>query len=211
MTTHKKLVSMAELARILGVSQAYVSKMSKSKFAEAMDGKRIDLDHSSVELFILKRSMKDPDKVTLDARLPSNKIKDEILAGTIKAPDDIELANFGSMTLDKILKIYGTVTRFKDLLSATKLIEDIIEKRIKNAKSSGDLISRHHVDTFMIGAYETLYIRLLQDSPRTISASVLAAWESGEKPEQVEIMIKDLLSTQLKSVQKEVTKAQNSA
>ena len=96
-------------------------------------------------------------------------LKDQIIDGSIQAPDDEELATFADMKLRDILKRYGTMTQFKDLLSATKLIEDIVEKRIKNAKASGDLISREHVHTFIFGAIEVMNIRLIQDAPLIIT------------------------------------------
>lgn len=234
MTTKQKLVSKAEFSRIVGVSQAMVSKMSKSNLAKAMVGTRINMAHTSVKKYITthrakirkdaKREAAGSEQAEMDTqpiqkkgangkhqKSGRTKIKDQIIEGSVTAPDDEELAKFGDMKLKDILRHHGTMTQFKDLLSATKLIEDIIEKRIKNAKISGDLISREHVHTFIFGAIEVMTIRLIQDAPRTISAQVIAAWESGETAEQVEVIIRNLISSQIKSMKKEVTKGMKSA
>lgn len=234
MATKQKLVTKAEFSRIVGINQGYLTRLTKTDFANAMVGPRIDMAHTSVKSYITKRRAKERKAAQREAARSEQddsiaqpvqkkrgtgsqqksgrvKIKDQIIEGSATAPDDQELAKFGDMKLKDILRHHGTMTQFKDLLSATKLIEDIIEKRIKNAKISGDLISREHVHTFIFGAIEVMNIRLLQDAPRTIAARVISAWESGETSEQVEVIICDLISSQLQSMKKEVTKGMKSA
>jgi hypothetical protein len=145
------------------------------------------------------------------ARAKGRKASPLISDGFMQPPDDEELGKFGNMKLSTILKKYGTMTQFKDLLSASKTIEDIHAKRIANAKASGDLISRTLVNTHVFGAMEALLVRLIQDSPRTIVARVVAAHESGETIEECEIIVRDLQSTQIKGMKKEVTKGLKSA
>ena len=239
--TGQKLISKADFSRQYSISQSMVTKLSKGSLLKAMVGKRIDIAHPTVELYLAKKLKRKQTAETKAAKsiddlqaaaeaapasqltvLPTatapkvrrgrpKAVKDVISDGFMQPPDDDELGQFAEMKLKTLLKRYGTLGQFKDLLSATKLIEEILAKRISNAKASGDLISREHVHAHVFGAIESILIRLIQDSPRTIAARVIIALESGDTPEDVEVIIRDLLSSQIRGMKKEVTKGLQSA
>lgn len=240
--TEQKLISKADFGREVGVVSGMVSKLVANKLANAMVGKRIDMAHPCVELYLAERKRRlerakekteVEDKkdiyelqraaaaappaqiVSLPPATPPKKRtgrqKNLVTDGFMQPPDDDELGGFGDMKLKTILKRYGTMTQFKDLLASSNTIETIVAKRIANAKSSGDLISREHVHTFVFGAIEAVLIRLIQDAPRSIVARVASALESGETIEECEVIVRSIQSSQIKGMKKEVTKGLKSA
>ncbi len=234
----QQLISKAEFSRKYGISAAMAGKLTKKKLLKAMCGNRIDINHASVTLYLAERRKREleaadeevnaakrvekvakPTKKTIlptakEPKQPRGRPKRKTHAideGFLQPPEDDELKEFNDMPLKEILRRYGTMTQFKDLLTSTKVIEDIHAKRIANAKASGDLISRELVHTYVFGAIEAILIRLIQDSPRTITARLFNAFESGQTVEEGEVIVRNLQSSQIKGMKKEVEKGLKSA
>lgn len=226
--TGQDLVSKAEFSRRVGISDSMVSKLTQVQLRHAVVGKKIDVNHPHVAVYLAEhhqRELKAADlsvvkakatkkaarTPTRDIRTPLKSSKPAPIKSILQPPDNEQLAQFNDMKLSVVLKRYGTLSQFKDLLTSTKLIEEIVAKRIANAKASGDLISREHVHAHVFGAMEVILVRLIQDSPRTITARLWAAFESGETIEDCEIIVRDLQSSQIRGMKKEVTKGLESA
>lgn len=120
-------------------------------------------------------------------------------------PDDIE--KFADMTLRELIERFGSDTAFSDWLKATKSIEDINEKRLKNAKTRGELVSRDLVEHGVVGPINTAHIKLLTDGSKTMSIRVSALINSGEPPEVIEEYIKKQIRSFIRPVKDKIIRA----
>jgi len=113
-------------------------------------------------------------------------------------PDDIR--EFANYTLKQIIKDYGSDVRFLDWLNATKKIEDIHEKRLRNAKVEGEVIPRSFVASSVYGLVEQVNLRLLHDAPKTLAVRSMELTNAGEPIEHVEDICREIISSQIKNL-----------
>lgn len=99
-----------------------------------------------------------------------------------------------------VVEQFGTAPLFLDWLKAAKVIEEVAERRIKVAVARGDLIDRDTVRVHVMPAIDDAMQRLLTDSPRTIAARVTELVEAGAEVSEVERVIRDLISTQIRAM-----------
>lgn len=125
-------------------------------------------------------------------------ISDE--AAQLKHDEKKDIEAYLGMTLHDITSTFGSDVEFVEWLRSAKLIEDIKEKRIRNQTSLGNFIPREYVKNHIFAMLETTHVRLLNDSPRTIAARVLDAHAAGQTREDIETLIGDLISVQLKGI-----------
>ncbi len=114
----------------------------------------------------------------------------------IDIPDDIQA--FADMTLRELVDKFGTSTRFKDWLESTKKIEDINEKRIKNAEKEGKLVSRKLMKEGVIEPIETAHLKMLTDGSKTIARRCHAMASAGRSVEDLEAFTVDQISSFIK-------------
>lgn len=120
-------------------------------------------------------------------------------------PKNIEA--FVDMTLRDIISKFGTDVRFCDWLNATKAIEDINAKRLKNAETKGDLVSRKLVRDAVIAPIDTCHRRLLSDGARSLSIRVPAMHDAGEDAKKIEKYIHDQIGSFIRPMKNKVSKA----
>lgn len=114
--------------------------------------------------------------------------------------EDIEVEPLLAMSLREIVNQFGSGAQFKDYTAARKTLEEIRMRKLKNQQTEGLLIPRGLVSKIIFSAIENSHLRLLQDSPRTITARVVALIKSGGTSEECELLVRGLISTQLKGV-----------
>jgi hypothetical protein len=117
-----------------------------------------------------------------------------------------EIEEFADMTLREIIRLFGSEYAFVDWLKASKLIEEVEEKRIKNAESKGKLVSRDLIKKGIIEPIDTCHINLLTDGARTMSIRVPALHESGKTPSEIEEWITEKMTTFIRPVKDKVKK-----
>lgn len=122
-----------------------------------------------------------------------------------EVPENIEA--FADMTLREVIEKFGTDVRFVDWLKATKAIEDIHEKRIKNASAAGELISRQLVRAMVFDPINAAHLRLMKDGAKSIAAGVVSKHASGMEPAQIEVYVSDLLGSFIAPVKRKITQA----
>lgn len=110
-----------------------------------------------------------------------------------EVPDDISA--FADMTLRELIRRFGTDVRFVDWLKAVKAIEDIHEKRLKNAATQGTLIARRVVEEGLIDTINTTHKKLLTDGAKSIAARVKSAAQLGETDTQLEDIVVEQISS----------------
>jgi hypothetical protein len=128
----------------------------------------------------------------------AQEVSDE--AAQLKQDEKKDIEAYLGMTLHDIISTFGSDVEFVEWLKSAKLIEDVKEKRIRNQTSLGNFIPREYVKNHIFAMLETTYVRLLTDSPRTIAARVLDAHTAGQTREDIETLIGDLISVQLKGI-----------
>lgn len=131
---------------------------------------------------------------------PAPTAEDELF----EIPEDIQA--FADMTLRQLVEKFGTATRFLDWLNATKRIEDINEKRLKNAQTRGELVSRQLVKVGILDPVDTAHRKLLTDGAKTIARRVTAKNAAGDSLESVEEFVVDQLSSFIRPMKAQVSR-----
>jgi hypothetical protein len=120
-------------------------------------------------------------------------------------PANIEA--FADMTLRDLIHRFGTDVRFLDWLKATKEIEMIAERRIKNATASGKLITRDLVARGVIDPFNSAHLRLMSDGAKSIAGAVVAKHMAGGELVEIERYVSDVIGSFLKPVKTKVAQA----
>ena len=108
-------------------------------------------------------------------------------------PDNIQL--FADMTIREVISKFGTDYRFVDYLKALKEIEMVDERRVKNAKARGELVSRQLIRDGIIEPIDSAHIKLLTDGSRTIAKRVTAMHDAKRDLKDIEDFIKDQIAS----------------
>jgi hypothetical protein len=124
-------------------------------------------------------------------------------------PEDIQ--SFADMTLRDLIERFGTDTAFKDWLSATKQIEEINEKRLKNAVRIGTLVSRDLVRAGVIEPIDSVHIKLLSDGSKAIARRATAMHDAGRTVVEIENWVSDQITSYLRPVKVKVARALKNA
>lgn len=107
----------------------------------------------------------------------------------------VNIQDLVDMTLRELIDKFGTDIYFVDWLAATKKIEDIAEKRIKNAALEGTLISRELVKIGIIDTLDGAFTRMLSDGSKTIAVRAKALIEAGGNSAAVEELVAKQLTS----------------
>lgn len=121
-----------------------------------------------------------------------------------EVPEDIQA--FADMTIRELIQRFGTDTAFCDWLKATKSIEDINEKRLKNAVTQGELVSRELIKVGVIEPIDACHIKLLTDGAKTISRRVMAMHSAERGLDEVEDFVKDQITSFIRPVKAKVAR-----
>lgn len=222
--TARKLVSRSEFAQICGVSAAATTKACRSTLKPALVGKRIDMAHPAATKYMAKHDAVPPEKTPKQPPPPppptrgraaeNNNKKTAALAdlnnriedGTTlhEIPDDIKA--FADMTLRELIQRFGTETAFKDWLSATKQIEDINEKRLKNATTRGELVNRDLIKVHIVEPINEVLKKLLTDGSKTMATRIPAMVNAGRSVEECEAYIQKTMSSFIRPMKEKVTR-----
>lgn len=220
----KKRISKSAFAKLAGVSPAAVTKACRSILADAVDGKRIDAAHPDAVAYIASKAQqvkkngqvkkKSEVKKTPHVRGHSAKNEtkkqaalDELAEGRVLHEIPENISAFADMSLRELILRFGTDTAFNDWLKATKMIEDINEKRLKNAETKGELVSRHLVKIGIIDPIDSAHINLLTDGAKTITLRVIAMHNADASADDIETFVRDQIASFIRPVKDRVTRA----
>lgn len=209
-----RLISKAELSRLVGVSPAAVGKQCRGNLSPAMVGDRVDQDHPTVVAWLKSRGVKptkgrskpqkSPPRPTEPRRTqPRREAKAE--GHELLKLSDVE--GFEDMTLREITDRFPTRIGVRDWLDARKKVVDIREKELKNWETEGKLIPREAVRAHVFGAIDGANRRLLQDSPKTIARRLYALAKSGASVEEAERVVRETIGSQLRPVKDTAARA----
>ena len=124
-------------------------------------------------------------------------------------PEDI--IEFLDMSIRDLIFRFGTDERFLDWLKAVKAIEDINEKRLKNARTKGELVSRELVKVGVIDPIEAAHIKMMTDGAKTIARRVTAMHGAGRPLEDVEKFVKEQITSFIRPLKSKIKRALTNA
>lgn len=124
-------------------------------------------------------------------------------------PEDIR--KFADYTLRDLIAQFGTDVAFLDWLKATKAIEDIHEKRLKNAEKAGELISREVVSHGLISTIDGAFTRILTDGAKTIAVRAHTLVTTGADVAEVEDLVGKQLTTFIRPTKSKIKRVLNNA
>ncbi len=196
---------------MIGVSPATVTRMCRDKLLPAIVGKKINMLHPTAIEYLSekdkpKRTVKGNESVRINKKSESI---DNLSQQVYDEPGDIN--NFIDMTLREIITRFGTDIGFVDWLKATKAIEDIHEKRLKNAVTKGDLVNRRLVKIGVIDVINGAHVKLLLDGSRTIAKRVATMQKTGESIANMESFVRDQITSFIKPVKAKITRTLKNA
>jgi len=208
----KEIVTRIEIARRAGVSPKSITlACSEGKALHpATVGKKVDASHPAAIAYIashtgqygaaLKQGGGPRGMTTEDTRHKRR-------GGP--APHELpeHIAQYADLTLRQIIDKFGTDYAFLDYLRALKEIEVVNEKRIKNAKAEGELVSRELVKRGIIDPIDSALTNLLTDGAKTIAKRATAMHDAGKDIAEVEAFIKDTISSHVRPMKAKVTRA----
>lgn len=224
----KRLVSKAEFARMAGISAAAVTKACRGILKPSVDGKRIDAAHPQAVEYLESKGWAPTPEIEKPVSPPSNAArksphqrghaakneqrKAEALSNLndpertlVEIPADIRA--FADMSLKELVQRFGTDIAFLDWLKATKMIEDVNEKRLKNAQTKGELVSRKLVKVGIVDVIESAHIELLDDGSKTIAQRVIALHGAGKPLKEIERYVEGRITKFIRPVKAKVHRA----
>ena len=205
-----KPIARRELARLGGVSQSQITKLTQpgGQLAPAVlsRGRGLDADHPKVKAWLRKRhgGATLPVEGTPDAQPdPTQPRREE---GQDDPPSAELPDGWDRLTLDQVAKMeirdlvqrFGHVDLLKSWLDAAKKAADTRAVDLKNDETKGLLIDRELVRTHVFGAMEGSHVRLLGDAPKSITRRVYAMCGAGEPIETAERVVRDMIGSHLK-------------
>jgi hypothetical protein len=122
-----------------------------------------------------------------------------------------EIQKMAHLPLRDLVNIFGTDTCFLDWLKATKSIEDIHEKRLKNAAIENTLVSRELMKKGVIEPIEQAHVKLLTDGAKTIAKRVFSMIEAGRTVEECEVYVRDQVSGFIRPLKAKIRRTMKSA
>ena len=200
----KRLISKADFATEAGVSRAAVTKAATKGLLAATVAGEIDIDHPDAIAYLKK-------KQAAKTKIPTKKKPVPTTEETSHYSKDAPLQKVLDLTLRELVEAFGTDKQFSLWIDARKVIEDIRYKQLRTAKEEGILIPRELVKTHIFGAIEAANVRLLSDTPKTLSERIFALAKAGGSKKEAEKIIKEIIGSQLKNVKTTATRVLKNA
>lgn len=202
-------MSYADFAKLAGVTNQTIHAHCLKKLKPACAGKRIDADHPAARKYLETRKKNQAGKAaphTKRKRVREHQRTANFGEISNPPPTSADVGTFAHMTLHELISRFGTETAFVDWLKAAKMIEDVEEKRLKNAERRGELIAKDLVAKHILNAIESGNVLLLTDGAKTIAASVYGLSAAGEEVAAAEEQVSKIIG---RFINKTISKIQS--
>lgn len=225
------LLSKASFARQAQVSAMAVTKLINGrnhkgvfipgKLADSFDGKFINVTHKDVREYLKSRGLPSPDmrsfqKRVIGRELAFNRRKAAGLyeparepghkaSGPVVSGNTGDVSDYLDMTLRDLVDEFGTDNQFVEWLKATKSIEDIREKRLKNDERESKYIPREIVEK-VISEFERCFSLQLNDATKTIAARIFGYAQGGRSREEATQLAEDQIGAPIKDAKKRLSR-----
>jgi len=216
-----------EVARRIGVSTVTIAQMAQGALKPAVHPKtrKVDFNHQTVKDYMRRRNAKDPRSelhpLDPDYKAPPT-LREQLAASNHNTEDTTEsqepnddsmsevdvlavlgdLGKYMNLTLRQIVERHGTLENLHSLLKSIDLLLKIEERDLKNGESSGELISRTYVKTRILGVIEMVFIRLLNDAPKTLVATMISQQKAKASREVIEASVLKVMSSFISAIKK---------
>jgi len=200
--TEPILVSKREFARRAGVKPPSISQAIRGKLLkEALVGKKININHPDAVAYLAKkkRGVPNPAGALGMGKAPEAQAARDSLEKT-------DIKKILDLSLREILRTFGTKQQFRDWVDLIKSLEIIHEKRLKNAKAEGELVSRDLIKKGVIDPLDNMHKRLLADGARTIARQVHNMSLAGRAVEDCEKYVGERLTSFIQSAKVQAKK-----
>ena len=223
-----RTISKKELAMLAGVTPGAISQQLSRKLKPALIGNRIDIDHPAVIAYFAKRAElniappppppKKKESVTGvqsmqrrgRGRPPSKQIDDvgnvHELPSMLPHIPGLTMEEIEQLTILQVVERFGTAASVVDYLSAVKSIEDVRQKRIKNAELRGRLVARDAVKV-LFGFVDEAHSRMVSDTPARAAVVIRSLLDNDPSKEDIEKIIRDQIAAGLKGVKSKVSRS----
>ena len=199
-----RLVSLTDFASATGVTRTAIAKACRGKLGKACVDDRINYDHPAALAYLEKKGF---DATTFAPTDPIEASDIEDLDPDPETAEIRDITQYMDMTLRELLAKFGTVRFFKDWLEASLKMENVKAKQLDTEERQRKLIHRDYVKTFVIGAMDATFRRLLSDAPRTIASRIASAVKSGATLEENTVVVREIIESQLAPMKAQVAKA----
>lgn len=217
--------SASRIAESIGVSRQFVTKHFNANFPDAKVGNKWNINHIGVMKWLESKGVdvstgELPIADTRKSKQAKNSVSQSrdrfsdngLQSQTVNSQRDnesVEVPDIGDhpdMSLKDIAEIFGTQANYRAWAQAYKVVQDGIEKDLKNKRIQGGLIDRSFVESHILGLIEEMNSRLLVDYPRKLVEMVYAHCESGDIKEEAEETVRDELSKPIKAAKARIIK-----
>ncbi len=185
------LISKANFAKQYDMGKSNVTKLCVGELKKATSKAGINLNSKCVVDYLKRRSERQRKTQSTPEHIG-------------KLPD--EFKDYADLTVREVVKQYGSELMFKEFLSAMDKIAGLKLKEMNLAERTGELIERSIVSNIVFDGFETLHLRLLSESSKTISRKLGSMIKSGAEPEQCEKEVKRIISKLLKLTKRGMVK-----
>lgn len=220
-----KLVTKSEFGRLAGVAPATVTNNIKpdKRLYPAIVGDRIDSQHPTAQAYIDEMQKRPAAKRTKgkgysgERKIQAKKRQADSQSIEIDMSDDFTIDSPGDMSelqsrsIGDILQEFGTEIAFLDWLRACKSIEDINEKRTKNAAANGLLISRDLVKLGVIEPIDTALTLMLTDAVKTSVRRLDAMQKTGATLKAREDYMREQLASVIRPLKAKLKRTMKNA
>jgi len=196
-------------AASLGVGKSTISQAMQGPLRDAKIGRGlIDLDHPSVAEYVeatrlrkeryeagTKPRGRKKEGTSKDPKPPPPEPQEK--GGAASTVDPTGVKSISQMTMAAVIEKYGTASRLKEYVAASRIIEQTRKLQIEIAEKENRLVDRAIVEG-MIGALDGSHIKLLTDGAKTISRRASQKVLAGETPEQIEVFVRETLGKYLR-------------
>jgi hypothetical protein len=122
----------------------------------------------------------------------------------IRVPERLE--EFLDWKMRDLIAQFGTDSAFLDWLKALKTLEEICDKRLKNAVSEGKLVSRDLIKRGVFDHFENAHTKMLTDGVKKIVKTISTLVEAKHDVSDMEKEVSDILGSIIRPAKAKITK-----
>lgn len=216
-TDPKNLITKSQLAELAGVKPQAITGAIKRVLHGALDGDKLDLNHTAVQRYIAKHTKKKTEKkkvtrkLVKEGKLPRQEAPEMMMLPSFIGLEQDFVNELMNKSLNEIVMLYGNEERFKAWLDAWKKTIDAKAKQLDLDHKQGELIKRETVEKYVFKYWDGLQERLLNDAPKSIAMRHQAVFNSGGTVEDAEQVGREIISKIIKGGKSKVERTLNNA
>ena len=173
-------ISKKELAEKAGVSAAAITRQFPEDHPAVLL-RKVELGHPEVRAYLEKKAA----KLDKFLAIPKNENGPKpAKTKTVDLPAEVPKQEFPeelyALTLQEIVDRYGHVSSFKVHVSALKELEAYRARQQKNERDRGELVEKATEGNLIFEVLESLFKRLAEDIPLTVTKRVIAIVKKGD-------------------------------